>query len=61
MAEPLLYKLAQAAHVLNVSIRQIYRLIDAGVLESVKLGKSRRVTSRSVRRVAADGGIIPRA
>ena len=50
--EVLVVKLAEAAHQLNVSVRQVYRLLDAGVLEGVKLGRSRRVTWRSVRRAA---------
>ena len=48
----LLDKIDEAADKLNVCERQIYRLVNAGVLESVKLGRSHRITRRSIRRAA---------
>lgn len=34
---------ARAARMLDVSTRTVYRLIHAGVLRSIKIGRSRRV------------------
>jgi len=50
--EALLLKVAEAAHQLNVSVRHIYRLIDAGILKPVKLGRSLRITRKSIRQAA---------
>lgn len=38
--------LAKAAH---LSERQIYRLLDEGVLKSIKVGRARLITDESVR------------
>jgi excisionase family DNA binding protein len=48
----LLDKIDEAAHKLNVCQRQVYRLVEAGVLESVKLGRAHRITRSSIRRAA---------
>jgi excisionase family DNA binding protein len=47
---PLTVTITSAAAALNLSPRQVYRMIDAGVLESRKFGRAHRVTTRSVRR-----------
>ena len=49
---PLLLKIDEAARELRVCERQVYRLVAAGVLESVHLGRSHRITRRSLRRAA---------
>jgi excisionase family DNA binding protein len=49
---PLLLKIEQAAHELQLSRRRIYQLVDAGDLELVKIGKSARITRASVLRLA---------
>jgi excisionase family DNA binding protein len=43
-----LLTIPQAAFLLNVSRRTVYRLIDAGNLERVKIGRSARVTAASL-------------
>jgi excisionase family DNA binding protein len=47
----LLRKIDEAAQMLNCGRSSIYELIDAGRLELVKLGRSTRITDRSVRRL----------
>ncbi|MBS1701420.1 MAG: helix-turn-helix domain-containing protein [Armatimonadetes bacterium] len=39
-----LYSIEECAELLSLSRSQLYRLADQGDLESVKIGKSRRVT-----------------
>jgi excisionase family DNA binding protein len=48
-----LERLSHAARFLGISRSQIYKLIEAGVLPSVKIGRSRRVPIRAVRELAA--------
>ena len=43
-AEKLAYTIEEAAELLSLSRAQVYRLIDYGDLQSVKIGKCRRVT-----------------
>lgn len=42
------YTVEEAAELLSLSRAQIYRLIDLGEIETVKIGKSRRLTSRQL-------------
>ena len=44
-AERLAYTVEEAAGLLSLSRAQIYRLIDCGELNTVKIGKCRRVTN----------------
>jgi len=48
-----LERLSHAAGFLGISRSQMYKLIEAGVLPSVKIGRSRRVPIRAVRELAA--------
>jgi excisionase family DNA binding protein len=41
---PVMFTIRQAAHILNVSRTQIYKLIKTRELDSVKVGRSRRIT-----------------
>jgi excisionase family DNA binding protein len=50
--EKLLLTVREAADVLSVSRSRVYELIYTEQLESVKIGRSRRVSLASVRRVA---------
>jgi len=43
MCEKLLVSVEEAAELLSVSRRHMYSLLSAGELESVKVGRSRRV------------------
>jgi excisionase family DNA binding protein len=49
---PLLLRIEQAAHELQLSRRRIYQLVHAGELELVKIGKAARITRASVLRLA---------
>ncbi|MFO0800497.1 MAG: helix-turn-helix domain-containing protein [Gemmataceae bacterium] len=49
-----LERVVEAARFLGVSRSLIYKLIDAGVLPSVKIGNARRIPIRAVRDLAAD-------
>ena len=50
--EKLLLTVRKAADVLSVSRSQVYELLYAEQLDSVKIGRSRRVSLASVRRLA---------
>jgi len=50
--EKLLLTVREAADVLSVSRSRVYELIYAEQLDSVKIGRSRRVSQASVRRLA---------
>ena len=39
-----MYSIEEASELLSLSRAQLYRLIDQGDLETVKVGKSRRIT-----------------
>ena len=41
---PVMFTIRQAAQILNVSRTQIYNLIKTRELDSVKVGRSRRIT-----------------
>jgi len=49
---PLTVTFPDAGALLSVSIRQVYRLVDIGVLEARNFGRARRITTRSLRRAA---------
>ena len=49
-----LEKVSDAARFLSVSRAHVYKLMHTGLLPSVKLGKSRRVPIRAVRKLASD-------
>lgn len=42
------YTVSEAGQLLSLSRAQIYRLIDLGELASIKVGRSRRVTSKQL-------------
>lgn len=46
-------RVADAAQYLGVSRSLIYKLLNAGVLPSAKIGNSRRIPIRAVRELAA--------
>lgn len=48
-----LERVADAARFLGISRSFIYKLLNAGVLPSVKIGNSRRIPIRAVRKLAA--------
>ena len=48
-----LERVSQSAAYLGVSRSQIYKWLKQGILPSVKIGHSRRIPVRSVRRLAA--------
>ena len=42
------YTVEEASQLISLSRAQIYRLIDLGEMETIKIGKSRRITSRQL-------------
>lgn len=48
-----LQRISDAARFLGVSRSLIYRLINSGVLPSVRIGRSRRIPIRAVHELAA--------
>jgi len=48
-----LERVTDAARYLSVSRSMVYKLINAGVLPSVKIGSSRRIPIRAVRELAS--------
>lgn len=51
----LLVSPSEAGHLLDVSRQSIYTLIAHGELDSVKIGRHRKVTLESIERLAAVG------
>ncbi len=49
-APRVLYSVEQAAMLLSISRAQLYRLLDKGELESVQIGRSRRISQRQIER-----------
>ena len=47
--EQLMYRPAEAAHVLGIGRTRIFALIKAGRLQSVKLGSARFITAEALR------------
>lgn len=58
--ERLAFTAEEAAELLGISRSQIFRLVDLGELQTVTIGRSRRVTRRQLeeflRRIEASGG-----
>jgi len=52
----LLVRVPDAAHVLSISVRSVWRLIAAERLETVKIGAAVRVTRASIEALIAQGG-----
>jgi excisionase family DNA binding protein len=46
---PLLYTIPEAAHVLRISRTKLYELLDAGEIESIHIGRSRKIPADSLR------------
>jgi len=44
-----------AAELLDISRSQVYRLLQSGDLEAVKIGRSNRIKVDSIHRLAAEG------
>lgn len=42
------YTIEEACQLVSLSRAQVYRLIDVGEIQTIKIGKSRRVTSRAL-------------
>ena len=55
--ERLLYRPAEAAAALQISVRQLHKLIQTGFLPSVRLGKSLRVPVAALRELLRTGAI----
>ncbi|MEQ9491740.1 MAG: helix-turn-helix domain-containing protein [Alphaproteobacteria bacterium] len=51
--ETLFLTVREAANELRVCRRQIYNLIDAGTITSVKLGRNRRIPTSCIKALAA--------
>jgi excisionase family DNA binding protein len=53
---PALLRMQEVARYLAVSVRTAWRLVSLGELESVRIGRSVRVTRKSVEAFLARGG-----
>jgi excisionase family DNA binding protein len=53
-----LERISEAARYLGVSRSLVYRLINTGVLPSVRIGRNRRVPIRAVRDLASDNLVV---
>ena len=51
--EPVVVTVADAAAMLSIGRSRVYELIQGGDLASVKIGASRRVTIKSIRKLVA--------
>ena len=58
-ADSRLVSIAYGEDYLDVSRSTIYRLIDAGHLQSVKVGRSNKLTHASLEAVARSGAALP--
>lgn len=54
-----LLTISEAARVLRLSPRQVYRLLSAGDLPSVRIRSSVRLTESALRRLIEAGGTSP--
>ena len=54
---PLVYSLDRAASMIALSRRSLYRLIDAGELRTVKLGRRRLVPADELVRITRPAGV----
>ena len=57
--EPMVVTVSDAASMLSIGRSRIYELIQSGALASVKIGTSRRVTIKSIRKLLADATAPP--
>jgi excisionase family DNA binding protein len=57
--EPVVVTVADAAAMLSIGRSRVYELIQGGDLASVKIGASRRVTIKSIRKLLADATELP--
>ncbi len=48
MAEPLLYKPEQGAEIIGIGRSKIFELIAAGQIETVRIGRSRRIPRQAL-------------
>jgi hypothetical protein len=53
--QPLLYSPANAARTLDISVRSVWRLIELGRLDVIRIAGSTRITAESLRRLATEG------
>jgi excisionase family DNA binding protein len=56
-----LQRVSEAARFLGVSRSLVYRLINSGVLPSVRIGRNRRLPVRAVRLLAEANLVVPPA
>ena len=47
--EPLLYTIPEAAAVLRISRTKLYELLDSGDVESIHIGRSRKIPTEALR------------
>jgi hypothetical protein len=59
--EPLTVAPRVAGEILNLGKTAIFTLLKSGALQSVKIGRSRRISLESIRQVAANGAPPPKA
>jgi excisionase family DNA binding protein len=52
---PLLYPPAEAAKLLGISRARVYTLLESGALQSIHIGRSRRIHRSEIERIAAEG------
>jgi excisionase family DNA binding protein len=50
----LLFTVPEAAAILGMGRSHVYQLISSGQLASVKIGRSRRISERSIRQFVAE-------
>jgi excisionase family DNA binding protein len=48
-SEPLLYTIPEAATALRVSRTKLYELLDSGEIESIHIGRSRKIPAEALR------------
>lgn len=49
----LLHRIEDAARILGIGRSNLYKLMDSGEVESIKIGKSRRITQAALERYVA--------
>jgi excisionase family DNA binding protein len=47
--EPLLYTIPEAATALRISRTKLYELLDSGEIESIHIGRSRKIPAEALR------------
>jgi excisionase family DNA binding protein len=48
-AEPLVYTIPEAATALRISRTKLYELLDSGEVESIHIGRSRKIPAEALR------------